>query len=255
MTSKIPKIIHFCWFGNNKKPKLVRKCISSWEKYLDDYRLIEWNEENFDFFNCPFARRAYEAKKYAFVADYVRACVLYEYGGIYMDTDMEVLRKFDNSILNPGAFAGCEKIGLISAGIIGTSPRHFWIREVKEYYNKTPFVKENGTLDLTPIPTILTSISKGLGFIDSNDHQYLKGDIHIYPIDYFYPKSYETNVLILTANTITIHHFAGSWMPLKEKIMNKVRQPLKRMGIYQSVYPIEKKILRFAKSMRRKFRL
>jgi hypothetical protein len=248
MLPQIPKIIHFCWFGHTKKPDLVRKCLSSWKKYLHDYRLIEWNEYNFNFSNCLFACQAYKAKKYAFVADYVRACALYEYGGVYMDTDMEVLREFDSSLLKADAFLGCEKPGFVNGAIIGATTRSSWMRELKEYYETTPFIKDDGTLDLTPIPSILTALFKETGFTDSVDHQYLQGGIHIYPTDYFYPKSYLTNEIASTANTITIHHFAGSWVPLRER----VTQQLKRLGVYDPLYPAIKNVLRFVKGTREK---
>jgi hypothetical protein len=245
MIPKIPKIIHYCWFGQKEKPNLTNKCISSWKEYLPDFQLIEWNEDNFDFSHCLFAHQAYKAEKFAFVADYVRACVLYKYGGIYMDTDMEVLRKFNSSMLMDNAFAGCERIGLINAAILGAIPNNFWMKEIKEYYEKIPFIKENGCYNSIPIVTILTLFCKRLGYLDNDEHQFLDGNIHIYPVEYFYPKSYETNKVRFTDNTVTIHYFAGSWLPFRERLFNMVCKPLKRIGVYEYLYPIMKSIFRF----------
>jgi mannosyltransferase OCH1-like enzyme len=254
VVSKIPKLVHYCWFGHNEKPKIVKECLSSWRKFLPDFKMMEWNEENFNFSNCQFATQAYQAKKYAFVADYSRSCVLYEYGGLYMDTDMEVLREFEDSFLMDDFFAGSEKIGSISAGIIGVSPQHNLIKEIKDYYERVQFLKADGTLDITPIPYIITSFSRPLGFKDANEHQFLQNGVHIYPVDYFYPKNFETNVLTITENTYTNHHFAGSWVSPKEKFFIGVYMYLKRLGIYEQTYPTIDKSRRFVGKLIRKIK-
>jgi hypothetical protein len=232
MTPKIPKIIHYCWFGHKEKPRLAKRCIASWKYYLPDYHLMEWDESNFDYAKCLFARQAYEAKKFAFVADYARSCVLFEYGGVYMDTDMEVLKNFDDSMLMDEGFAGCEKIGLVSAGIIGSTASNLWIEELCRYYESRSFLEVGSITNLTPLPAILTSISRKFGYIETDCHQYLKCGIHIYPVEYFYPKSFETNRIIISKNTATIHYYAGSWLPLRERIRKFAVPILKNMRIY-----------------------
>ena len=140
----IPKIIHYVWFGKNSYPELTKRCIESWKKYCPDYELKLWNEENFDLSDCQFAREAYEEGKYAFVADYVRLRVLYEYGGIYLDTDVEITKKLDE-FLSRHAFLGFEDEKNISTGIMGCQKHNLLFGELVDYYNNRSFKKEDGT--------------------------------------------------------------------------------------------------------------
>src|SRR5699024_8907222 len=123
----IPKIIHYCWFGGNELSKTTKVCINSWKKKLPDYKIIEWNESNFDINSNQYVKEAYQAGRYAFVTDYVRLYVLYHYGGIYMDTDVEVLKSLD-SFLKHQAFTGCENEKNSVTGIIGSEKDHEWIK-------------------------------------------------------------------------------------------------------------------------------
>ncbi|AVX19941.1 Glycosyltransferase sugar-binding region containing DXD motif-containing protein [Carboxydocella sporoproducens DSM 16521] len=216
--SQIPKIIHCCWFGNKKIPSLNKKCMKSWEKYLPDYQIILWNEENFDINSVLFTKQAYYAQKYAFVTDYVRIYVLYYYGGIYLDTDVEIIRNIDH-FLKYAAFTGFENEKAIPTGIIGAKPYHPWIERILDDYNNRAFIKENGEYDLTTNVKIITQISiEDYGLKPNNSYQILKDDVAIFPNDYFCPKSGPYGKIIKTNNTYAIHHFAGSWVPLKKKI-------------------------------------
>lgn len=211
--NKIPKIIHYCWFGKAKKPYLVRRCLHSWKKHLPDYQIIEWNEENFDINYYTFAKQAYLHKKYAFVSDVVRLHVLENYGGIYMDTDIEITKHLDKFLKN-SAFSGFENNSFIQTALIGAVPKHPWISNLLETYRNREFITPSGGLDLTPNTRIFTEVSiNEYGLITGNQEQVMKDYIHIYPSDYFCPKSWETKKIKITANTHAIHHFDGSWLP------------------------------------------
>lgn len=221
--NKIPKIIHYCWFGRGQKTEIVLKCIESWKKYLPDYEIKEWNEDNFDININTYVKQAYEAKKYAFVSDYVRLYALYNEGGIYMDTDVEVIKPLD-VFLDHDAFTGYERAGLIPTGIIGAKPKHNWIEKNLRFYDNKKFIKEDGTYDLTTNVKYITSISKEMGFTGGSDFQIFGEGVAIYPFDYFCAKDHFTGKVIITNNTYTIHHFAGSWHSKSMKIKKFIRR-------------------------------
>lgn len=207
----IPKVIHYCWFGPNPKSELALKCIDSWKAYCSDYRIIEWNEDNFNINCCPYVREAYEEKKWAFVTDYVRLWVLYNYGGIYMDTDVEVLGSLD-SFLCHEAFSGFEDGKHIPTAIMGSVVNNSWVRINLEIYNDKHFKLMNGHLDLTTNVETITKLTSSRYKIRLDNTLQDLGDVVIYPRDYFCPKDYLTaKLLYKTANTVTIHHFDGSW--------------------------------------------
>ncbi|QEK09178.1 glycosyl transferase [Treponema phagedenis] len=206
----IPKIIHYCWFGGHPLPPLGEKCIASWKKFCPDYEIKEWNETNYDVHKIPYISQAYDAKKYAFVSDYARFDILYEYGGIYFDTDVEVIRPIDE-LVHKGAFAGIELPGRIAAGLGLAAKHHDPIyAEILESYRCSNFIKPNGEFDLTTVVTRVTDILKKYGFSDENQIQTVAG-ITIYPIDFFCPKNYGTEEIIITKNTYSIHHYSASW--------------------------------------------
>lgn len=214
----IPKIIHYCWFGRGQMPPMANTCIASWKKYLPDYDLKLWNENNFDINSVPYVKEAYEAHKYAFVTDYVRLYALFQYGGIYMDTDVEVLKSLDNLLYLP-AFSGYEsnKYSSFPTGIMASEKDGIWVKEQLAYYEKIHFVKPDGTYDMTTNTQTITRIMKENGFVLNGEYQVYKMNMHAFPKDYFCPKT-STGVLKLTKNTYCIHHFAGSWYtpgPLK----------------------------------------
>ena len=216
----IPKIIHYCWFGPNKMPELAEKCIESWRKFLPDYEIRLWNEFNFDVSKNRYTKEAYENKKYAFVTDYVRLYVLYKFGGIYMDTDVEVLKNLDCFLKYP-AFSGFESDGSIPTGIMASEKNGEWAKWQLSYYNDKSFILPNGSLDLTSNVIVITNLMKGRGFKLDNTLQNFEDMIFMFPKDYFCPKDKST--ISLTENTFCIHHFAGSWMPKSSKIKKRVR--------------------------------
>ncbi|MFP3410794.1 glycosyltransferase [Bacillus sp. SIMBA_074] len=220
--NKIPKVIHYCWFGKNKKSEFIEKCIESWEKHLPDYEFVEWNEENFDI-NCnQFVKEAYEEKKWAFVSDYVRLWALYHYGGIYLDTDVEVLKGFD-AFLGHDSFSGFEDDITIPTGIIGAMKNSQAINMFLKYYDNRSFYLENGDLDTTTNVEIITEICSDQGFEANGSYQILNNGMHIYPKEYFCPKEYKTGILKVTKNTYCIHHFNGSWITKDKKFKKEIR--------------------------------
>ena len=206
----IPKKIHYCWFGRGEKPALVKKCMASWKKYLPEYELKEWNEDNFDLDLFPFTREAYESRKYAFVTVVVRLYALYNEGGVYMDTDVEVLKPLD-SFLHHIAFSGFEDDTQVPTGIMASEKNSSWAKENLDYYHERHFILPDGTWDTTSNVAIITNYMVSKGLLKVNGYYDFPNLITIYPKDYFCPKSYLDKKIYLTDNTVTIHHFSGSW--------------------------------------------
>lgn len=228
----IPKIIHYCWFGGNPLPPLAKSCIESWKKFCPDYEIKEWNESNYDVHKIPYISQAYRVKKYAFVSDYARFDILYEYGGIYFDTDVEVIRPIDDLISN-GAFVGLELPGSIATGLgIGAAVGCPIFKEIMDNYKKTCFITQDGKMNLTTVVKRVSNIFKQYGFTEENKLQKIAG-VTIYPIDFFCPKNYGTGEITITPNTYTIHHYDGSWCSKnthrltkeKEWILKKIKNP------------------------------
>ncbi|HAT4134360.1 glycosyl transferase [Clostridium perfringens] len=208
----IPKIIHYCWFGKKDKPTIVKKCIDSWHIYLPDYKIIEWNEENFDFNNNKYAKEAYKEGKFAFVSDVVRIEVLYKYGGIYMDTDVEVFKSFNDLLDSDNCIIGFEEKNYIATSFIATIPKHQLIGEFLSVYRNISFYDENGNINETTNVKKLTEILISKGLKRDGKFQILENNITIYPQEYFSPYDYINFVLNITNNTYCIHHFYVSWM-------------------------------------------
>ena len=214
----IPKVIHYCWFGRGKMPELALKCIESWKKYLPDYEIKDWNEDNFDLDMFPYVREAYDNRKFAFVTDVVRLYALYHEGGIYMDTDVEVLKSLD-PFLHHHAFSGFENDRNIPTGIMASEKGGRWAKDNLDYYKGKHFLKEDGSLDLTTNVTTITNYMLPLGLRQDNTYQDFPNLITFYPKDYFCPKDSVTKKVNKTNNTVTIHHFDGSWLPQKKSVL------------------------------------
>ncbi|MBQ9338999.1 MAG: glycosyl transferase [Paludibacteraceae bacterium] len=207
----IPKIIHYCWFGGAQMPELARNCIESWRKFLPDYELRLWNEQTFDINSVPYVKEAYEARKFAFMTDYVRLWALNKYGGIYMDTDVEVLCSLDDLLALP-AFTGYEA-SMSNApvtGLMASEAGGIWVREQLAYYDNRHFLQPDGSLDMTTNTVTIARIMKENGFVIDGKYRVYKDNMHVFPVDWFCPLT-STRVLKLTKNTRCIHHFAGSW--------------------------------------------
>lgn len=231
------KIIHYCWFGYNPLPKLALKCIDSWRTFFPDYAIKEWNESNFDINIIPYVKEAYEAKKYAFVSDYARFWILYHYGGLYFDTDVEIIKNMDD-IIERGPFMGRENEsgnGATTLGVapglgLGCNPGLGLYKEILDFYSQLHFVEENGNLNLNTVVDYTTQILKSHGLKNVEEIQEC-GGVWVYPKEYFCPKSYQDRRTLITPNTRTIHHYAESWVPddirkKNEKEAFKLRHPI-----------------------------
>jgi mannosyltransferase OCH1-like enzyme len=230
---KIPRVIHYCWFGPNPIPKFVKKCIKSWKKFLPDYKIILWNEQNFDVNQHVYTREAFEKKKYAFITDYVRIYVLFTYGGIYFDSDVEILKNLDVFLVH-SAFSSFEHPESIPTGLMAAEKGNAWIKAILDYYEGKKFINNNGSLEIVSNTKIITDISvRNFGLIKNNKYQILPGDTHIYPKEYFCPWDWDKNKPIPTSNTYAIHHFSGSWVSksLKLKVYLKKKKTLLGMSV------------------------
>ena len=211
----IPKIIHYCWFGRGPMPELALKCIDSWHKFMPDYEYTLWNEDNFDIHCNAYVREAYKARKFAFVTDYVRLFALYTEGGIYMDTDVEVLKPYDD-LLNLPAFTGYEGSKYLPpvTGTMASEAGGKWVREQLASYDDAHFLKPDGSLDLTTNTARISGIMKAGGFIQDGKKQVYK-DMHVFPVEYFCPRQ-TTGEILITSNTYCDHHFMGTWGETKK---------------------------------------
>ena len=219
----IPRIIHYCWFGGKPLPKIAEKCIASWKKYLPEYEIRRWDESNFDVNMIPYTKEAYAAGKYAFVSDYARFWILYHYGGVYFDTDVEVIRPVDD-ILERGDFLGVESDRngeiTVNPGLgFAASKGSEAIWELLNLYRTFHFLNADGTHCLKNIVEITTEYLSARGLENTGEIQQCCG-FTIYPKDYFCPIDYDTRELKITENTRTIHHYAESWVPRATRFKN-----------------------------------
>ena len=212
----IPKIIHYCWFGRGEMPELALKCMESWHRIMPDYQYKLWNEDNFDLGICPYVKEAYEARKFAFVTDYVRLFALYTEGGIYMDTDVEVLKPYDDLLCLPG-FTGYEGSKFMPpvTGTIASEADNEWVKEQLDAYDGIHFLLPDGGMDLTTNTVRISGIMKRGGFIQDGKKSVYK-DMHIFPVEYFCPRQ-TTGEVLITKDTYCDHHFMGSWSEDKKK--------------------------------------
>ena len=258
----IPKIIHYCWFGGNPLPDDAKKCITSWKKFFPDYEIKEWNETNYDLSVCPYVKEAYESKKWAFVSDYARFDILYKYGGLYFDTDVEVIKTFDD-ILKNGAFMGQEaaassgvnptsnKAGSVDSlesresavvanpglGIavapglgIAVAPGLRLYREILDYYNGIHFLKDD-VMDTTTVCAHVTEILKKYGYDEHKEDIQEVAGITIYPPEYFCPQNITTGEMTVTGNTHSIHHYTASWFTKWDKRICSIERCRNRNGV------------------------
>ena len=220
----IPKILHYCWFGGKPKPPLAEKCIRSWRKFCPDFEIQEWNESNFDLEQVPaYVRQAYEAGRWAFVSDYVRLRALTEVGGVYLDTDVEIVRPLD-PFLKHEAFAGFEHLERVQTGVLACRKGFPLFQEFLAYYDTAVFRRPDGSMDTTTNVEILTGICRKKGLVFNDTFQVVDG-LAVYPREVFCPVDYDTMKLKKTRKTVTIHWFSGSWQTLEDlRILEEERR-------------------------------
>lgn len=216
----IPKVIHYCWFGGSPIPDEYKKYLESWNKYCPDYEIKRWDETNFDLHSCDFIKEAYEAKKWAFVSDYARLKIIYEEGGIYLDTDVELLSNLD-PFLDDKCFLAEETSGYVNTGLgFGAEKGNPVIRKMLDEYHGH-FLLEDGTYDMLPCPRKNTQPLLKMGYKYSGRDIWKNEFVTVYPPRYLCPMDYETGKTIVTEDTISIHHYAAAWHNWAE---NKILQ-------------------------------
>ena len=219
----IPKVIHYCWFGRNPLPKDTLRYIETWKKYCPDYKIIQWNEDNFDVNQNKYCKEAYDSKKWAFVSDYVRLRVLRDFGGVYMDADVELCKNIDE-LLHYNAWSGFESDNSIPTGTIASCKDGEWISYLLSYYDEKSFFDSKGNFDLTTNVVTITNMTKEKYDIRLDNSFQVFGDNNvIFPFDFFCAKNYFDGKVKKTNNTYTIHHFAGSWLTTSQKIRIKFK--------------------------------
>lgn len=219
----IPRIIHYCWLGGKEKPQNVMKCIDSWKKYCPDYEIREWNEDNLDITANFYTKQAYDARAWGFVPDFLRLWIIYTYGGIYLDTDVQIVRSFD-PLLNYPAFAGFEKGTADERGNyvnfgqgFGAEAGNEVIGSHMKIYNDLMYRLPDGSFNRIASPHYTTDILEKYGLNRKENKVQNLGEIVVFPNDYFCPKSFATGMIQKTSNTFSIHQFDGSWYSEEEQ--------------------------------------
>jgi len=231
----IPKIIHFCWLSGDSYTPMVQKCLGTWKKNMPDYEVKLWDMDNPEINQNEWVKEAFDAKKYAFAADYIRLYAVYHYGGIYLDSDVEVLQSFD-SLLNLSSFIGFESSGDLEPAVFGAQPKVDWIKYCLGYYENRKFKNEEGKLDMRPLPMIIKKQLEafmGIKIAPQNNKINNKTECGLvfYPSSFFSPKNYHTRKIKLSSDTMVIHHFDGNWV--KVSIMSKIKE-----RIHQFLYGV-----------------
>lgn len=235
--SNIPKVIHYCWFGKSELPLEAKKCIESWKLNLPNYQIKRWDEDNFDLTCCQYVSEAYRKKKWAFVSDYARFWILYNYGGVYFDTDVEVIKNM-NDLINKGSFMGEEYIDRNNEciginpglGIAAESGLDIY-KEILDFYSRIHFIDNNGRMNQMTVVEYVTDIMKKHGLEMSKKIQNID-NIFVYPPEYFGAYNYITKELIMTENTYSIHHYAATWLSKLDKLIIKIETCNNESGDY-----------------------
>ena len=225
----IPKIVHYSWFGGKEKSKFIKQCIKTWKKYLPDYQIVEWNESNFDLKNHRFAREAYEAKKYAFVSDYVRVYVIYHYGGIYFDTDIEVKRNFTDKLFGAKFVIAFELSDSLMTGFFAAQKENPVVKEILDYYDGISFYGDDGSMKLTPNPVIFAKETAKFGLKFNGEYQEIGDGMRIFPNEVFGGYNVYDMIYTITENTVLVHHYTASWRTVREEIPVKLKKILLKL--------------------------
>ncbi len=221
MDQKIPKVIHYCWFGGKPLPQMAKKCIASWQKYMPDYEIRQWDESNFDINATKYTKEAYSKKLYAFVSDYARFKILNDNGGIYLDTDVEIIKPLDE-IIEKGPYLGIESGDQVNPGLGRAAVANMdFIAEVLHHYDSSTFIKSDNTIDYDTVVVRTTRLLKSHGW--TGKEKKIAG-FFIYPEEYFCPMDYNTKKIHITKNTYTIHLYAATWISPCQKFYAYIKQ-------------------------------
>lgn len=225
---KIPKVIHYCWFGGGELPEQDKKCIESWKKYCPDYKIIRWDESNYDICKNKYMREAYEHKMWGFVPDYARLDIIYQNGGIYLDTDVELVRNMDELLVND-AFMGMQTDFMVNPGLgFGAQKGSKVIQDcMQTIYGNRSFIKGDGDIDTVASPHMMTDYLINHGWIQNQEKQVVENLI-IYPSNFFCPMDVLTGELKVTPETYSIHHFHASWVDKEEKKIIQIERRIHR---------------------------
>lgn len=210
----IPKKIHYCWLSDDEYPPLITKCIASWKKQLPDYDFVLWDRDKFDIESVPWVKEAFQAKKYAFAADYIRLYALLTEGGIYLDSDVEVLKSF-NTLLHEKSFIGYETTGDLEPAVIGAEENLDWIKDCILHYKGKHFKNKDGSFNMRPLPLVIGDVLQRANVMKDSGpplSRMVCNQIAFYPSDYFSPKNNHTKEIKYSVYTYTIHHFDGHWV-------------------------------------------
>ena len=240
----IPKIIHYCWLSSDAFPKDITQYMASWKKILPDYEFVHWDLNRDSIGENLWVKQSFEAKKYAFAADYIRIYALYHYGGIYLDTDVEVLKKFDD-LLHLPYFAGTEGGNWMEAAVFGSLKEADWLKDILSYFDQ-PFIKDDGSFAMITLPQVMNRyIERKRKIVVAGKEEILKNmdknyDSHFYLFekDFFSPKDMGTGSLKSTKNTYAIHHFAMSWIPAAEKFIPNLKRALMKLFGVKTIHAI-----------------
>ena len=242
----IPKIIHLCWLSGDPYPPKIERCLKSWKIYLPDYKIVLWDTNRFDLESSLWVKQAYANKKYAFAADFIRFYALYHFGGIYLDSDVEVLKSFDD-LLDLPYFIGAEKAGTPEAAIMGAEKGCDWIKQCLDYYDHKFFVKEDGTLDIRKLPEIMDEQIiklKPIHILSIDESKHIRTldfykEVLVFNNVFFSPKVFDSREVELTPYTYAIHHYQNSWFSPKAKAYYRFRSFFIRLFGYSFICKAE----------------
>ena len=225
----IPKIIHYCWFGGGEFTDLMKDCMKSWKEFCPDYQIIEWNESNVDLNECQYIKEAYERKRWAFVSDYIRNKAVYEYGGIYLDTDVMLVKSLDPLLEHQGGYAGWEE-GAVNTGLgFGAEPHNEIVKEFLDIYKGRSFLREDGSEQYIISPALTMEVLRRHGLEDRDDIIQQVDGFTIYPREYFCPYDIRLEKMNKTPNTVSIHYYSASWYTEEQRIEHKKLVKKRRM--------------------------
>jgi len=246
----IPKVLHLCWLSGDAYPAKIARCIDSWKRVMPDYEIVLWDTRRFPLSQSVWVREAFEKKKYAFAADYIRFYALYTMGGIYLDSDVEVLKRFDD-LLDLPYFVGAEKAGTPEAAIMGAEQGCDWIKRCLDYYEGRHFVKADGSLDIRKLPEIMVeqiSQLKPVRTLTLEESRQVRSmdfekEVLVLSDEYFSPKVFDSREVELTPYTYAIHHYQNSWFSPKAKIYYRTRTLLIRLFGYETIRKAERLLM------------